>query len=309
MSILQLLFFIFYPFNINPQPCEGYEVKVRVSAKSGLVIRDLPSSKGRVVYKVPYWGKLDACSLRERPDTIDNIPGAWISVKLGKYQGYMFDGYLCEIDSSVDAKTDFRLEFEEINCSCINYDPTLNWYGVYRTNGGDSLLKVEIEIYKMELMENSSIDLLRTNIKDRESLFLIGSKIPLTERKIGYGTDRHDFVYPGQSFRMRGGIVLNALGNVKSIGYCPEIENYKLRLSNEGFGGWNQDLTPDFSMVGECKMMYLIWNGDLDGDQLDDYVFEEAGTVSSVRTLFLSSQATSGNFVKKVNAKNIGGCY
>ncbi len=116
----------------------------RVISKNGLKIRSEPNTKSQSLVSVPYWAKVNVCWVDQGKDTIDNICGNWRMVEYQNYRGYMFDGYLVSVDSTYENNNDFRIFLEGRHCAYPNYDPDLFWYGIYETETGDSLIKVDI---------------------------------------------------------------------------------------------------------------------------------------------------------------------
>ena len=56
-------------------------------------------------------------------------------------------------------------------------------------------------------------------------------------------------------------------------------------------------------------MPELLWYGDIDGDKKPDFIFLASSNSTGQFTLFLSSSAENGNFVKKVGQWTDYDCY
>ncbi len=215
------------------------------------------------------------------------------------------------------------------NCAYeFRFDTTqnLNWYGVYHTDSGEYITKVDVTIKRYSRgmsMDNKSMAghyVFWTN-KTEKSLFLIGTNKQLTEHKVSHHDDyflTHTlFLYPGEKKNVytinklpnRKTYKLNAIGCVTGFGYCPEFENYRLRLSDESDDWKSQDLSKDISFKGECGLIDLHWFGDIDYDGSPDLLLSTSSTSHTQYNLFLSSEADTNKFVKHVSSFDLGNCY
>lgn len=229
----------------------------------------------------------------------------------------------------VGQTSDFQLLLEtENNCAEFDYDLSnnLNWYGVFQTDTGDYLIEIELTI----LEYNSSMDITNKSIagkyifwtsKKEKSKFLIGTTRIFEEHKVSHHDDyffnHTNVLYPGQQKTVytinnlpeRKSYELNAIGCVMEIGYCPNFQNYKLRLSDKNDEWKSQDLTNDISYKGECGLIDLRWFGDIDFDGLPDLLFSSSSTKRNQMNLFISSEASKDNFVKLVSIFELGNCH
>ena len=218
---------------------------------------------------------------------------------------------------------------ETIYCGIPNYDPELNWYGIIRTEKGDSIIRVNVSLLPLALIGNagneagkSAITNLWTGQPVNGVILLIGT-MQYWEEGICQGPNilEPSFLFPGQVFApyldkkpfvgREPTPVLSAIGNVmEAAGYCPDIEGYRIRLSRNRKPYNIQDLTPDFEFWGECHLgPSLSWYGDIDGDDQLDYIFRASSNSETQYTLFLSSEAEGENFVGKVDSFWVGNCY
>ncbi|MCR1795892.1 MULTISPECIES: SH3 domain-containing protein [Leptospira] len=65
-----------------------------VSAKSGLIIREAPSSKSNAVGKLNFNEKIEIIDRSEGTETIGSISGNWVALASGDQNGFVFDAYL-----------------------------------------------------------------------------------------------------------------------------------------------------------------------------------------------------------------------
>lgn len=316
--------------------CREREMKARVLSKTGLKLRSGPSQKADVKLSAAYWSLVDLCESEFVHDTIDGTIGSWWKVLYNGTEGYMFGGYLVQVDSTHSRYKDVRIMGERSYCSQVNYDPALNWYGVYRMDGFDTIMRVEIEISLLGEAETMSETggvggiSVRTNHSDSLwALFLIGSKIPLFESSVRNGRHEGKWIFPGQSqdvFVLGGRrnpmystliprdqrpprISLIALGSVTDVDYCPQMEDYRLILKSDQANSFRQNITDHLRFTGECGMPSLYWFGDLDGDKKPDLVFYAGVTSMAEYTLFLSSPANENEYVHMVDSWTSCNCH
>lgn len=239
----------------------------------------------------------------------------FISV-IGKHK-FLFPEYNVSlfISSSKSEDLGYSLLYEGESCCQTTFDSSLNWYGIYETAQGDSMLKVQmfqdtVTGYDGHLWNKIYTDQSRV----RQAKYLLGSKFTLNEKLLNSGTNSYPhrgFLFPGQRANvysiLRPGIAaecvtLIATGSVKSIGYCPELENYRIMISNTQTYEILQDLTSEFDFKGECGMFELVWFGDIDEDQKPDMIFSASNNAEGLETLFLTSVAEKGTYIKKVTS-------
>jgi len=323
-----LIFFLYLSGFSQGNDCNMTDHYYRILSKTGNELKTRPDISSQTIFLVPYWGKVNGCGRSIGADVVNNTFGYWQRVQYNGVEGYMFDGFFEEMDSAYDQFRDIRIMVEGYVCAPLNFDPALNWYGIYQTKTVDSLIKVEIQISKrdssnMEEMVNEGGGMIKTNRSVwSKSLFLIGSKEPLNQSVAGFGMDtRVPLLYPGQTYsfgvpertgrevRCVNDLQLNAIGTVTDIRYCPELVNYRLRITDTRNNYKTQDLTNDFTYRGECGMVHLYWFGDLDGDKKPDLLFSASSDNKNQVTLFLSSKAKKGDFVKKVDQWTNYNCY
>lgn len=311
-------------------PCHDSKHRARVIAKSGLNLRSEPDRNSEAIRSLPYWGEVKLCPERVpfQLDTIDGFVGFWRLLEFQGTEGYAFDAFLLHVDyhdTLHSIAKDFRFSMEHGGCSDINFDPKLHWFGVYRMDGVDSIMPVDIEVVKpgSRLVQDYDVGndwILRTHHSDSmRALFLIGFKNPVSAASEHRWQHVPSIMYPGQtqhvnSLRARGkagkhGFELIAAGTVKKVQYCPELENYRMFITNDRYNGHEQDILPDMTYLGQCRMPQLYWFGDIDGDARPDMVFQASSNSMSGHTLFLSTLATGSNYVGKADEWASGNCY
>ena len=304
--------------------CDYGEEHMRVISKTGLELKSGAKEESNSLLTVPYWTKVEVCTDIEKEDTVRTTFGNWRKVNYSGFNGYMFDGFLTETNTSYETPKDIRIMYEGALCAALNFDPTLYWYGIYRTQTADSLIKVDIEFNKLnferkEEMEGGNI-LIRTNLSNEmTSMLLIGSNKPLPEKIVSHNVPIDPkTLYPGQRktvftwntiHRSGNNLDLNAIGTFKDSQFGPILENYQLRLTNMQDNYKTQDISDEFSFKGESGMVSLIWFGDIDNDNKVDLLFSASTTSTNQLTLLLSSKAKNDSFVGKADEWTNYNCY
>lgn len=175
--------------------------------------------------------------------------------------------------------------------SIATIDPGLVWYALFQENGFSYLKRREIQVIKSKypLSENLEFDI-RIEKSEQPSVFMIGfetaQKID-TLRPIVYhepsGCDLPKAMYPGMRMvvygqlpeaNLRNQVTLSATGNVTAVGICPEMQNYRLRITGEKEGQpVDQDLNPLLRDMGKCGIPDLRWFGDVNNDGYPELLF------------------------------------
>ncbi len=303
--------------------CEKMDQQQRVISKNGLYLRSEPNTESQSLCSVPYWAKISVCWVNQGDDTINNVYGNWRMVEYQNIRGYMFDGFLVFTDSIYENTKDFRFFLEGDRCALPNYDPYLYWYGIYKTEIGDSLIKVDITIRKPQINEGLDFDwaiIFETNLSNkRKSKLLIGSKVPLKEKLLNNKSlEESNFLFPGQEFSLWGGknetklfdyLDLTAIGNVSNNIYGPQFDSYGLQLVQKYNNYKYQDISEFFNFIGNMPcLLNLFWFGDIDADQQVDLIFLSCGNAMTKFTLLLSSISKNNQFVGKADEWIDGNC-
>jgi hypothetical protein len=297
-----------------------WKYSAHVTSFNGMSIRSLPTLSSEKIGSVPYWDKVLLCDFHfPEPiyDTINNISGIWEQVRYNGIEGWVFGAYLTKVEIDQNDDPYYGLLFEQDGCGSKNFNPNLNWYGVYSEKNGFTIKEVNIN---MEKRPNDSGIPVYTNISEK-SLFLFGSAEKLTHEFLGgdcqknFLNQQQTYLYPGQSINIytstnhpdRKTVEYNAVGCVIENGYCPKFENYELRISDYR-NDKHQNISKDFTQFGECGFVKLWWFGDLNNDGLADPMFLSEGK-SGIFTLFLSNKDTSKEFYKRIASGFEGTCY
>jgi len=300
--------------------CKYHQKICKVISKNGLNVRTEPDINSKTIMSIPYWENVKVCQEKYSTDTINDIVGNWLKIADEDISGFVFNGFLIDADTILLKNKDIRILVENIFCAPPNFDPKLNWYGLYEHGKIDTLIKVDVTIRRITINEEGKLEnndiIIETN-NNKQAILLIGTKDTLTE-KIAFWNNKvvhkSDFLYPGEIFRIQGyhrTFELNAIGTVKdNIDCYKKFADYRLLLSERiGKSYPTQDLMKDITYRGECTSLELKWCGKIDNDNIPDLILTTGSTQMITIYLFLSSKAKKNDFIKKVDEWTIGSCY
>jgi len=180
-----------------------------VIARSGLVVRDQPSIKGKRINKIPYRTQVTIKKRTQYHYTVSEngyqIHGDWVEIEndsVSDSKSYVFDGYLAEsevISSSFDVFSDlYRDEFKHIfNVYPLNN----NLYGIiipisdsdlnlnpYITDLGNDYELQEKDLRKTGLFKNTLLDLYENGQVTEKYNHLMGDRYYIYGTKKKYQT-------------------------------------------------------------------------------------------------------------------------
>ena len=290
-----------------------------VISPNGLSIRFKPSLKSKKLGVVPFGKRVEIEDIKSYGwDTIGRneyfngeeisysspISGQWVKVKYQNIKGFMFNAYLysyfpySSYDSEIkkNLNLDFALLFPGENCfTNINFEPNMNWYGLYFEKGKYSLRKTTVGFYRIY---SDMLDFGISSSDNKNLLFIIGSKKPLKQKTIegefwkGFSRSLYPFKDEYHEAFEKHGIEFQQ----------KEGESLSIILKDKSK---SQLLNPK-----EIQFSYpsaILWKGDLDGDSKPDNIFHY-GEKSGQTILYLSSEAQDGKIVKPVAAYYSGYC-
>lgn len=218
----------------------------------------------------------------------------------------------------------------ELSESCgeesINFEDYPNWYGIYLTDTGEFIRKINIE-YQLMTEQKKDIENLCylgknvfwTDQKER-AYILLGTNIEIKDHRASYHGreffNHTNLIYPGQRRTMytfnrlpqRKSFELSALGCVDSYDFAPIFSDYVLQLSTQEGKLKSQNISKHVDFKGETDMIDLKWFGDIDFDGIPDIILSRNSNAEAWLYLFLSSEATEDEYVKFVSKFGIGNC-
>lgn len=323
MKHLSLLFLCFFSHfsALRAQSTPFFSDQLVVTVNT-LNVRERPNtsskkvttlSQGNVVQYLEAWNNGEYV----QADTTDpESPYApWLKVQYEGKSGWVFGNY---VTASVGIYYENEFLFDNTPL------PPLFWYGVYmRDSFADELRKVSVRLVEQtsEMME-AKVNTIKTN-QTEASKFLIASVLPLQTGYCGplgafdlnqYYVSRS--LGPGGQFSIHPGADYNdtipkisynlaATGCATLEGEYVQVRDYKLTLFNfetqpaqiQDLTAWVKPELPEISPVVE-----IMWFGDLDRDNKPDMVIQDCPYEMGCRaSLFLSSKARKGEFIRKVS--------
>jgi hypothetical protein len=291
-----------------------------VISPNGLSIRSQPNLKSKKLGVVPFGKKVNIEDSQNYGwDTIGtydyiwggqtegdySITGHWVKARYKNIRGYVFSAYLyyahySEYESGLlkSLNKDFALFYPGMNCYAnINFEPNMNWYGLYQEKEKYYLKKTNIGFFRIY---SDMLDFGITTSDNKNLLFIIGSKKPLKEKS----TTVPEWGINGYPLFQQE----------KSEGFVA-LEKYGIAVKEDGpYGGFSISLNMDSKTqllnskeMEISQVMSIQWVGDLDGDDQLDYIIHY-GEKSGQTILYLSSEAEEGEIVKPVAAYFSGYC-
>ncbi len=196
-------------------------------------------------------------------------------------------------EENIKAPLKYNLLTEVYNyCGSINsIDPGLVWYAVYQKDGFSYLKRREIQVLKSKFALTNNLEFdVKVENSNVSSTFLIGfntvQNIDTTRPIVYHNENACDLpatIYPGLQMvlygatpdaNLRNQVVLSATGNVISVGGCPDIQQYKLKITGEkNAQPIEQELNLLLRDLGRCGIPDLRWYGDLNQDGYPDLLF------------------------------------
>lgn len=278
----------------------------RVIANGGLRLREQPGKKSKIITTLPFG--TDVVYVSQQSFGTDSILvndtyiyGSWVKVKSQKQTGYVLDIYLdyWEKHRSIADETvneQFVLLFPGCDCNQENiYNPdSWTWYGYFKSGDGQYTVEtVDISYYRTQ---QYTCDLLINASKIKNLEFIIGTKGPHPGKKAGtFVGDVSLRSYPNSPINHQAIRALSLELEVADNGYSNQLylvkNNQKQLLSR-----------PEYDYPAS-----VIFAGDMDGDGVLDYLICY-GDKSAVIGLYLSGQATKGEFIRLMSFFYSGYC-
>lgn len=235
---------------------------------------------------------------------VDGILDTWAEVEYKGTKGFMFGGYLTseEISMPNGNWTGKYLLALEGNQGGLMYSAELNWYGIYPRSDGEYLERVELKL-EYSLDEEMGDNLKVSTNKNEFARIIIGTNEQLQTGRVGiplgWHTDRvimsdqvlmipvfEDNCSVNTDFRL---IASNWNNKVNSCYVEKYNLNYYLRPLNQP----TMDLKEFEGLIENlsgCNIPKLYWYGDLNGDNIPDFIFINQATYYGKYKLYLSKK-------------------
>ncbi|MCC6723119.1 MAG: SH3 domain-containing protein [Saprospiraceae bacterium] len=328
ISLLLLASCLNYPLNAQVFSCNCGEVRVsKVTAPSGLVLREQPSKDSKRVLAIPFEDVVTVCEIYSPENEQVNLEGIgwgrWQRVMYQGKEGFVFDHYL-----------DGSPLYEVFHGDYIDLPGTLPepviaicaekpaYYGHL------NLLLNPVKIIKNSSSVGDSYPALEGKYQEVAKFYVCGLQ-PKIKSVFGYVSEYHgkDEILPGYYHFMEAGnnrFMVYATGEVVvEQSDSPNISEEPPFLKIQNYKVYFQDLNKPNEkgqLIYSSKSVYLNrhehgsgimaldFSGDLDGDGIPDLIMNEAGSNYSLQLLFLSSKAEKGFLLKLVRKVTIACC-
>jgi hypothetical protein len=122
----------------DTQEEDTYHQWYKVSAPSGLSLRKSPDKNAAKIDAIPFGEEVLACSITDVGETIEEKYGKWIKVSWADKIGYVFGGFLTEIQ---ERKVHMIIPNAGVNSGweCMELDPAMKWEALVSTDTGKDL--------------------------------------------------------------------------------------------------------------------------------------------------------------------------
>ncbi|MBK7095654.1 MAG: SH3 domain-containing protein [Saprospiraceae bacterium] len=280
MFIIFLLFLcnIFHPLHAQEDPVFAFVIS------STLKVRSAPNDTSRIIYILK---KNDRIQLLE--NTYETVPmeegyDTWYKIRIDSIVGFTLRSNLSGSIVQLNKVDTFDIILN--NYFIFNYNPDLNWYGIFSTIKGDLLRKIKIKpLLVGDEIETSGIS--PFDIGNENYVFAIGTKEKLNQSIIGVKSYLPDiWLKPFVEIDLILYDTLNGFSNghqlitewkyVKSkVAERDFFTDYTLYYKNNN----QQDkiilYQPDLNYFNQVPT--LFWYGDIDHDQLPEFLFKVNG--------------------------------
>lgn len=314
--VKNILLIFFLCFNVN---LFGQNIYEFVSA-SKLNLRTAPNLSSKVLKAIDIYSKIQVIGTLDAFVEIDGIGGYWKKISHENDIGYVFGGYLLNRIIENDSDTfDLVLDFY----GELNYNPSLNWYGIFSTPRGDKLEEIIPQPYlNLKYKDVEGISFFKSN--SDTLLFSIGTKTKLSPGiksvKKYYNnlwlTDDGSLdliLFNEGEFRTGHQLVVKKKKKVNGIYGQDSFTEYKLYYLNAEDLNNRQEVLI-YSPKGDYfnQIPALIWYGDLDSDGLPEILFSVNGDNRGIDYEFFKVYKDGNKLkVKKLFSKRpafAGGC-
>ncbi len=323
--VLQLLICFLFISQANAQVlnCNCNEISLRkVTAKSGLILRQLPSVNSEKITGIPFGEKVLVGYDADlgKTDVIENKQGYWMRANYRGAEGFLFSGFLSE-RPIYDVMHDLEI-----------YLPDLvdgPYMGLFTdeeepfVQGQMDLKNINYDTVKYE-GHNGLMDYSEVVMEDNNYPYYTFYGLNNAERKVDvrlfemeegnlYPGAMRTVYYSGSNYTLYAtGEVVRSEDDESGNGELMVVKNYQVILERR-----SPDAVQRQVIMKKKSMQMAYWGsgglanirmaGDLDGDAQPDLIIENYLMEGYETSLFLSSEAEDGFLVKLVRVV-IGSC-
>lgn len=236
--------------------------------------------------------------------TVDGIENSWAEIEYEGIRGFMFGEYLAgEIVNMPNKNWKGKYLFlMEGNQGGAIFSTKLNWYGIYPEKDGEYIEKINVNLeYSLdsEMDDNLKIS---TN-KEERARIIIGTNENIETGRVGIPlgsfSDRvimNDQILPIPIYQKDCSInteyLLFASNWKDQISTC-YVEKYSLRFCKQPLYQQINYLHTFEGLVerlGECNIPKLFWFGDVNGDEIPDFIFYNQAMYYAKYKFYLSKK-------------------
>ncbi len=313
-----VLTIISLPFVLKSQEYETY----KLITASKLNIRNGPSTKSDAIGIVPRNQLVKILSKTDKYEEINEMKGNWIKIEYKNEIGYVFNGYLSANNVFMNSHDTIDIVLDMYQN--LNFNPKLNWYGVYPTAEGDRLKKIKPKPYlNQKYLDLAGISFVEDS--NDKLLFSIGLNLNLDDGITGVktyyeekwltGNNLIDLILYTDKYGFRNGHQLKSSCQKIEDGIYGEdsFANYKLfYVNSEDRENIEKVLLYNPKQNYLNQIPELKWYGDIDGDGLPEFLFFVNGDNKSINIEFVKVIRENGKLkCKKLLSKRpefAGGC-
>lgn len=245
-----------------------------------LEVRSAPNDTSRIICSLKNGDKVQLLENTYLEVELDEGYTTWYKISFDTITGYSLHSNLSGPAVQYNNVDTFDIIIH--NYGLLNYNPNLNWYAVFSTDQGDCLKKVNLNPV-LELHAEDHHVIVPFKCDSSNLLFLIGTKSELDTSIIGVKSYLPEiWLKPTTQFDLILYNKVNGFSNghkltpewkyLKSkISEIDSFTNYRLSYFNKLLDKQVQLYNPQINWFNQIPK--LVWYGDIDHDQLPEFLF------------------------------------
>lgn len=288
----------------------------KVTAESGLNIRQEPKSNSKKIFTIPFESVVFACKECNdcQSEIIEGKEAKWKKVYFENFEGFAFGGFL-EPEISLMCPSDWMIEF-----GTPTFKKEVEYFGIYEENPYRDQFKAKKIVGRDTMIDDPAkgkINMIKLE-KGDEPNFII-SRVELADGQIINGKKQNQMLFIGEAIYFQSSYLF-ATGNpeISENNTFPfsKIKDYKLILREPTEDGKFREqilFTNDFhAWIGGGSYeggIRIRWIGDIDGDNKMDILLTHATHYACWDViLFLSTKADNDELVGQTAKYQACGC-
>ena len=299
--LLLILSNLFHPLPAQEDPVFAFVIT------STVFVRSAPNDTSRIICVLNKYDRVQLLEDTYQAVTMKEGYDTWYKVRSDSIVGFTLRSNLSGPIVQLNKVDTFDIVLD--NYYTFNYNPDLNWYGIFSTIKGDELRKIEIEpLLAVGEIEKSGIS--PFDKKNEIYLFAIGTKIVLKPSVAGVKSylSQNTWLKPLNNIDLILYDSINGFSNGHKL--IPEGTYLKSKvadvdsITNYTLYYFNKNLD-DKVILYQPKLNYfnqipeLFWYGDIDHDQLPEFLFMVNGDNRGYDFEFIKVSQSNGKLVMK----------